>query len=137
MAWIFIFCSAFTAYLVWTLISLLVNYHSARRIGLPIVISPISPLDPLWILSHRRLPLKVLQSLPWGLGTFARCSYMGWSFQDKCAIHQEIGDAFVLVNPGTNEVVVADPKAVHSILGRRKDFIKPAALYGELNALRI
>ena len=137
MAWIFILYSVLAAYAIWTVTSLLVNYYSARRIGLPIVISPVSPLDPFWIFSHRYLPLKLLRSLPWGLGTFARCSYMGWSFQDKCAIHQEMGGAFVLVNPGINEVIVADPEAVHSILGRRKEFIKPAALYGKSKYLMI
>ena len=135
MAWLFMFGTAFTAYSIWRVISLLINHRTARHIGLPIVISPVSPLQPFWALFHRYLPLKLLQSLPWGLGTFARCSYLGWSFQDKCAIHKELGDVFVLVSPGINEVIVADPEAVHSILARRKEYIKPAAMYGKLGAL--
>ena len=55
---------------------------------------------------------------------------MGWQFDDKRAIHDELGPAFVLCTPGINEVIVADPTAVHTILTRRKDFVKPGIMYG-------
>ena len=131
MAWLFICYSAVAAYFIWTATSLLANYRAARKTGLPIVISPVNPLNPFWILLYRNFPvLPWLRSLPWGLGTFARCSYNGWHFHDKQALHVELGDAFILVNPGINDVFVADPDATHSVLGRRKDFVKPALLYG-------
>ncbi|MCJ1312350.1 hypothetical protein MMC25_006024 [Agyrium rufum] len=58
---------------------------------------------------------------------------MGWQFKDNGAIHRELGDCFVLVTPGMNEVIVADPMTAHSILTRRKDFLKPAALYERMD----
>ena len=56
---------------------------------------------------------------------------MGWSFDDKHALHDELGDVFIVVTPGGNEVVVADPETAHVVFSRRKEYIKPAAMYGE------
>lgn len=131
MAWAFLLSSAVLASLSWTLISVLLNYNAARKIALPIVISPVSPLNPLWILICRAFPIVLsLKTLPFGLGTWARCTYMGWAFQEKHALHDELGPVFVVVTPGGNEVTVADPQAAHTILSRRKEFIKPAVMYG-------
>lgn len=55
---------------------------------------------------------------------------MGWMFNDKHALHQELGAVFIIVTPGGNEVMVADPQVTHTILSHRKAFIKPAAMYG-------
>ncbi|KAL8796096.1 MAG: hypothetical protein Q9195_001428 [Heterodermia aff. obscurata] len=38
---------------------------------------------------------------------------MGWSFDDKHALHDELGDAFIVVTPGGNEVVIANPETAH------------------------
>lgn len=55
---------------------------------------------------------------------------MGWMFNDKYALHQELGPVFIIVTPDGNEVIVADPQVTHTILSRRKEFVKPAAMYG-------
>ena len=131
MAWLFICLSAAFAFTTWTAFSLLRNYQLARSIGLPIIVSPANPLNPLWILTYRLSPIiSVLRVLPWGLGKFARYSYIGWEFDDKYAVHQELGSAFILVTPGTNELILADPDAVSVVLARRKEYIKPAVIYG-------
>lgn len=57
---------------------------------------------------------------------------MGWSFQDKHKLHDKLGPLFTLVTPAGNEVTVADPQAAHAVLARRKDYIKPAIMYGML-----
>ena len=117
--------------IAWTFISTLLNYKTARTIGFPIVISPVSPLNPFWILTWRAFPSVLsLKRLPFGLGTWARCTYMGWSFQDKYALHDELGPIFTIVTPGGNEITVADPEVVDKIFAKRKEFIKPAAMYG-------
>ena len=56
---------------------------------------------------------------------------MGWSFDDKHALHDQLGDAFTLVTPGGNEVVIADPETARVVFSRRKEYIKPAVMYGE------
>ena len=116
---------------LWTLFFVTSNYNIARRIGLPVIISPVSALNPIWLLTYRTFPAVLsLRHLPFGLGRWARCTAMGWTFQDKHALHDERGPVFTIVTPGVNEVTVADPQATHYILSRRKEFIKPAVMYG-------
>lgn len=122
----------FLGLLTWTSLSFWNNYKAARQIGFPIVISPVTPLNPIWILSWRLFPsILWLRHLPFGLGTWARCTYMGWSFDDKHALHDELGDIFTIVTPGGNEVIVADRDAAQNVLTRRKVYIKPAMMYGK------
>lgn len=126
--------SALLAWSVWVSISLAKNYRTARSIGLPVVICPVTSLNPLWIIGYRLFPLVLkLRHLPFGLGRWVRSSYFGWNFVEKHAIHDELGDIFAIASPSSIEVVVADPQAAHAIFSRRKDFIKPALLYDQLN----
>ncbi|KAF7511089.1 hypothetical protein GJ744_005320 [Endocarpon pusillum] len=134
MTALLIFTTSTLAWVIWTVISLLSNYKAARRIGLPVIISPVSSLDPLWILTYRALPiLRLFKSLPFGLGKWSRCAYMGWSFDDKYSPHKELDLAFALVTPSLNEVWIADPDAAHVVLSRRKEYIKSVKLYQPLN----
>lgn len=115
----------------WTFFSIISNYNTARKIALPVIISPVSPLNPLWILTYRTFPIVLLlKHLPFGLGKWVRCTYMGWTFDDKYALHDELGPIFIVVTPSGNELSVADSHAAHTILSRRKEFIKPAVMYG-------
>ena len=116
------------AWLIWNLLSFLRNYAAARRIGLPIVISPIYPLNPVWILLHKRV-LPILKAFPWNSGLFVRCCYGGWTFDDKYHLHEELGDAFVIVNPGQLELWISEAKTASLILSKRKNFPKPVDLY--------
>ena len=130
MAMFAIFSGAVICWILWTLASLSSNYKAARRIGLPVIVSPVSSLNPLWLISIRTFPiLPLLKSLPFGLGKWARCAYPGWNFEDKYELHKELGGAFTLVTPTVNEWWIADPDAAYAILSARKDFIKPALIY--------
>ena len=129
---IVLLASIIFASLAWTLVSIIANYNTARKIALPVVISPVSILNPLWILTYRAFPFVLsLKYLPFGLGRWARCTSMGWTFHDKHAMHDELGPLFIVVTPSGNEISVADPQATHTILSRRKEFIKPAVMYGK------
>lgn len=131
MNWLLLVASIVLASLSWSTFAIIVNYRKACKIGFPIVISPVSSLNPLWILTYRGFPkVLLLKHLPFGLGLWARCTVMGWTFQDKHALHDELGPIFLIVTPGGNEVTVANPHAAYEILSRRKEFIKPAAMYG-------
>lgn len=137
MNWLFVLASVFFASLTWTTISVFSNYNAARKVGLPVIISPVSPLNPFWILTYRTFPFVLtLRHLPFGFGRLARCTFLGWSFKDKYALHAELGPVFVTVTPGGNEMWVADAQATHNILMRRKDFIKPATMYGRKIKMR-
>ncbi|KAL9609797.1 MAG: hypothetical protein Q9167_005451 [Letrouitia subvulpina] len=58
---------------------------------------------------------------------------MGWPFKDKYALHKELGGNFIIVTPGGSELVIADPEDAHTVLSRRKEYIKPAVMYEQLN----
>ena len=131
MIWTVALASILIAPLAWTTVSIISNYIAARKIGLPLVISPVYPLNPFWIITYKVFPaILLLRYLPFGLGAWARCTYIGWQFDEKHALHDELGPVFVIVTPGGNEVTVADTQMAHTVLARRKDFIKPAIMYG-------
>lgn len=135
MAWGFIVFGALIAWILWTVFSLGCNLQNARRTGLPVVISPVNPYDPLWRFVSKSLPInRILKRLPSGLGLFARCSYVGWQFDEKHVLHGEIGDAFLLVSPISNLLVVADPDAFIKILAHRKEFPRPNLIFSMLSA---
>jgi hypothetical protein len=133
MAFLYLLSTATIAWILWTSNSLFLNYQVARKLALPIVISPLSALNPLWMLTLKLLPVLpgYLQILPFGLGKWARCTYIGWTFQDKCALHDELGLVFVLVTPSGNELWVADPNTAHIVLSKRKEYTKPTDMYSK------
>ncbi|KAH6670774.1 cytochrome P450 monooxygenase-like protein [Halenospora varia] len=106
------------------LAALFKNYRIAKTVGVPIVISPISPHNGLWLALQSFLR-RPLQSLPFGLGSFVRYNRQGWNYNDKFKMHAEHGKIFIHVTPGGNEMFVADAAASDQILSRRKDFLKP------------
>ncbi|KAH0848926.1 hypothetical protein AYO21_08742 [Fonsecaea monophora] len=129
---LYAFWSLVLAYLLWTLIRFTDNYLEARKIGLPILVSPVNPASPLWLLTKERL-IPLVTSLPWGLGEWATRAEVGWTFYQRYSVHAKYGEAFTIVSPGTNEIYIADPSAVEDLLRRRNDFIKDPAMYGMLN----
>lgn len=133
MAFLYLLSTATIAWILWTSKSLFLNYQVARKLALPIVISPLSALNPLWMLTLKLLPVLpgYLQILPFGLGKWARCTYIGWTFQDKCALHDELGLVLVLVTPSGNELWVADPNTAHIVLSKRKEYTKPTDMYSK------
>ncbi|KAJ9654829.1 hypothetical protein H2198_006184 [Neophaeococcomyces mojaviensis] len=102
--------------------------------GLPIILEPVSSFNLAWLITDQLMkqfpgfrPVRdilVRQLMPF--------SYFGWQYDQGHAIHAKYGPAFVLVAPGSIQVVVGDPAAAYDVLVRRKDFIKPKALYAPL-----
>jgi hypothetical protein len=118
-------------YLLWTVRNLVKNFATARQLHLPTFIVPLNPPNPLWALFLAKPLVPLLMRLPLNLGSWARISYFGWSFDDKYRIHDELGDVFVAVTTGGIEVHIANAAAVNEILARRRDFPKPVELYSE------
>lgn len=112
------------------------NLRLAQKTGLPIVISPVDHMNPVWVVLQKPLS-GLLANLPFGLGSWVRYNKLSWFFDDKYAMHQEHGKVFIHVTPGMNELHSIDPEANAQILSRRKDFEKPerilkaVALYGD------
>ena len=125
------FLLAFTsavALLSWHLLCIYSNYRQACRIGLPVIITPINGLNPVWVLTQQ-WSVPLLKRVPFGLCNFVNYTALGWPFADKYSLHDRLGDAFVIVGPAENYVIVANAEAVEEILSRRKDFQKSEAMY--------
>lgn len=113
-----------TYLLVSSIISFLTNLRNAKKTGLPIVISPIDHLNPLWVAFQKPLG-PLLAKLPFGLGNWIRYNKLSWFFDDKYRMHEEHGKVFLHVTPGMNELHSIDPETNAQIFARRKDFEKP------------
>ena len=133
MAFLYLFSTLAIAWFLWTSFSLLRNYQAARKMSLPIILSPLNALNPLWMLTLKSFPglPRIIQALPLGLGKWARCTYMGWTFHDKYALHDELDLVFMLVTPSGNELWVGDPNTAHHVLSKRKEYHKPTAMYSK------
>lgn len=118
------------AYLIWSLVSMEVNYRRAASMGIPLVRLPVDPMNIPWLILEPSL-WRLLDRLPFSWGTFGRFSRRGWHFHDKAASHLQYGPAWALVTPRDIYVYVADPDAIHDIFVRRGDFLRPSKLYSE------
>lgn len=107
------------------------NYFAARKIGLPILISPFSWQDPFYMLFGHHLSL--LRYLPFGLGAWTQYSEMGWQLQSGYDLHHRFGPAFTIVSPWKNEIIVADPTTSEEVVSRWKVWIKSPELYAMFN----
>lgn len=105
---------------------LVLNYNSARRIGLPVIILPCNWQDGLWIVVA---PLfRFLNHVP-GFSWY-KYSYMGCHLHVRHEPFARFGTkAVTLVTPGWNEIVTCDGPAVAEIGGRYKKWDKPEVLY--------
>ena len=73
--------------------------------------------------------LPILESLPYGLGSFTRYNKRGWGYYDKYKIHQQYGKIFAHVTPAEIEVYIAEPSVSEQVLvTRKKEFVKPTEM---------
>lgn len=123
MAILKILFSIAIALILWPILNLLKYYIEARSIGLPIIINPISLLNPIWILTHKRL-LPRIKSLPFGLGDWILYSGFTSVFSNRYKLHAKHGPAYLVVTPKEIILFIDDPELTEEILGKRKDLIK-------------
>lgn len=99
------------------------NYKVARELRIPILLSPVSWQDPLWMLLGEKIG-RFLERLPFC--EWALYSRFGWQMHDKYHVHERLGPAFVLVSPAKNEMFIADPSAALEVLTQWKKYPKSA-----------
>ncbi|KIY02714.1 uncharacterized protein Z520_01179 [Fonsecaea multimorphosa CBS 102226] len=121
-----------SALIIWTIHGLVSNYLIARKIGLPIILTPIDSLNPVWVLARPVLD-PLIRQLPFGLGDFAGYSYLGWGWEQRYRLHRRYGDGFVVVTPAECQLVLGDVDAAAEVLNRWKDFIKSPAMFAPFN----
>lgn len=110
------------------------NYREARKVGLPIIIVPISPENPIWMI-HARYLLPIVQYIPFGNGYFTRFCHIGWEFDEKSRAHLELGDAFMFATPGKNWIYLCNADTAHDIIRRERsgEFARPGELVAFLD----
>ncbi|KAL3459791.1 cytochrome P450 monooxygenase [Aspergillus heterothallicus] len=116
-----------------TLWPLYCHWREARRLNLPILVTPICrgglSQRVLQVVLDRGLVASFIARLP-----CIRVSQGSWTFREKFSLHQEYGTVFILVSPTGCEIYVADAKAAKQILDRRLEFPKPNRLMGKMEA---
>lgn len=121
-------------YISYNAYSLSVNYAKASKLGLPLVVSPITPDDPLWIACQTAFG-SILRRFPFAASSLARHCRLGWEFHDRYQTHARLGDAWILVTPVRNWLYVANAAAVSNIFGRGQDFLRPIWMLGKFTIL--
>lgn len=100
------------------------NYIAARKAGLRILISPITPYTLQWRLVAALLE-KSLVRFRWYRAIDWTCAW-----QDGDTLHKELGDCFAVVSPGLNVVCTSDPKTIEHVLKDWRGFVKPDNVNG-------
>lgn len=119
--------------IVYTVGCLLSNYLAARKVGVPVIVVPVNPESPFWMLISDAFGSYIDYALSWipiGSGTFARYAHRGWDVHDKAKTFEELGDTFILVTTGKNWLYVCNADAFTEILQRRADFKRPLEIMG-------
>jgi hypothetical protein len=121
-----IICVAFAHFFViYPLYQLYRNYLSARKTGLRIIISPLTPYTLQWQLATSFFR-PFLQQYRWFRAIDWTCCW-----QDNDKLHQELGLCFAVVAPGHNVLCTSDSKTIEYVLRKWRDFVKPDFVNGE------
>lgn len=128
MGFLIVLFSLIVAFSSWMIFKLVQNYVEARKIGLPILITPIPVVGAVWTLAEYRMR-PLLKKLPFGICSFIDYSGLEWMWRERYTFHKRLGPAFIVVTPYELLIVVADATAADDILSRRKEFIKSETFY--------
>lgn len=116
----------FTLFLLIRTLHFVQNYIAARRLKLPIICLPVSFEDPWWLLIK---PLFTwLPSLPFGLGDWYLYTDFGWPMIDGAKTTAKLGETFVLVSPGRNQICTVYPPAIDQVYRDMKTWYFPEPL---------
>lgn len=110
------------------LFRLFLNYRIACQIGIPVIVLPASPDNPVWVLTSRTV-LAIVKAI-FGDCSVTKYGQHGWEYYDKYTLHLKHGDAVVFVTPGFNWVYVCDAEAFNEIFQRRNNFGRPPEMLG-------
>ena len=116
-------------WILYNVYSLVVNYSKASKLGIPLVICPITPDNPLWIAFQTAFG-SILRFFPFAATSFTRYCRLGWEFHDRYRTHTKLGDVWMLVTPARNWLYIANAEAVTEIFGRGRDFTRPVWMLG-------
>lgn len=94
----------------WIIWALNRNYQLAKSTGLSVLVSPVDPVNPVWILLRPYIN-PPLSRLPFNMGSFTQYNHLGWEWHDKNRLHAIHGPVFMIATPTRNHLVLADKSA--------------------------
>lgn len=122
-------------FLLYQTASLCANYSKARKTGVPVIVSPFSMFNPLWILTQASLAprswfIPLMRCLPEPLSLFSRVITNDWTRENGHYLHQRLGPAFFVVSPGECMLSCADTVANEEIISKYKVWTKVPNMNG-------
>ncbi|KAL9037504.1 MAG: hypothetical protein Q9214_005676, partial [Letrouitia sp. 1 TL-2023] len=128
-----IFFVAPLTYVLWSCAALIRNVALAKESGIPYVVTPWYPLNPVWLII-RPFFLHLLQRPPFRGSLWVGLLSPDWSWTYQYTFFRELGcDTFIHVTPAVNTLCTAEASAISEIVNRKMDFPKTTQLYGSLN----
>jgi len=101
--------------------ALYTSYLSAVKIGLPIVLCPVNPLNIVWMVASVPLRPVLSRILPRFLWQRLEIVTYGFEYFTRGEpFFHTFGKAYTLVGPGSIEVWLGDAELVHAVLNQRK-----------------
>jgi len=110
----------------WNMVCLYANYRRAKKIGLHVLVSPANAANPIWQFILAPVVYPWAKWLEWDA---IICSVFTWQNEYRYKMHEKYGMVFVVVNPATITVLVADGMGVKNIFADYKSFSKPHKFY--------
>jgi hypothetical protein len=126
--------TAVLALLAFPILGIVRNYATARKIGFPIVSTPIGFFSLFWTFAGSKLG-PIFLKLPFELGDFVNHTGIGGQFANRYHYHDRLGPVLTIISPSEIEVMVADAAIANEILAHPKDFVKDQRIYQPLNVL--
>lgn len=104
------------------------NYREAKKLGLPIFLTPFPPIHQITLMFGPLLyPLSRFTPRP--ICDWAKYGNFFWMYPDRYETAKRFGSTFLIVSPGKTIMILADPVAGEDMLSRTKQFIKPRVVY--------
>lgn len=122
------------SWVAWTAYRLASNYAVAHHVGVPLIVVPVNPESPVWMLVSDYLwPYIdcVLSWIPFGSESFTRYAHRGWDVHDRAKTFLELGDAFILVTTGKNWLYICNADTLMELLQRKSEFRRPLEIMGK------
>ena len=111
------------------------NYSKARKTGVPVIVSPFSMYNPLWILTQASLAprswyIPLLRCLPEPLSLFSYAIANDWPRDHGHYLHRRLGPVFFVVSPGSCMLSCVDAVANEEFISKYKVWTKAANMNG-------
>jgi len=107
--------------MMWSYLSLQRNKAVAEKIGFPILIKWISPVNPFWMIMGSTI-VSACRRYHLGTANFRRMYFFGWEGNERSRIHEEPGGTFTVVTPAGNWLCVSDAEAIDDVIRRPKEY---------------